>query len=165
VKHWRVTKYNPAYRDKDGAYRRDDWTSFDDIGREFSGRVLAMTDYMLVENSYVSSAIYFANESGIKQVVASELEIRETNLKISEGMSISIDNIPEVIRDVLRCHIWCKLELQPLFYLHFGYDYYMYIGNVVDLPGSAKFARACGLFVEDFASPYLLWDDIRKDKH
>src|SRR5260221_4317277 len=107
--------------------------SFDDIGREFSGSVLTAAEYMQIEECYIRSAITFANEAGIKEVLASEVEIRKTDLDISEGMRIRIDDASELIRQILRCHMWCKLELEPVFYLHFGYDYYMYIGNRVDL--------------------------------
>ncbi|MFL0507599.1 hypothetical protein ACH0B5_17895 [Ureibacillus sp. 179-F W5.1 NHS] len=30
---WRITKYNPAFRDQDGAYMKDEWISSSDIGQ------------------------------------------------------------------------------------------------------------------------------------
>jgi len=35
---YRVTKYDPAWRDASGAYIVDEWTSVTDIGRAFGGR-------------------------------------------------------------------------------------------------------------------------------
>jgi len=32
-----VTKYNPRFRKSSGAYTRDEWTSFADIGHSFGG--------------------------------------------------------------------------------------------------------------------------------
>jgi hypothetical protein len=158
MKHWRVTKYNPVYRDDSGAYRREDWTSFDDIGHAFSGTVLTMADYMQMEDRHVSAALHFAHAAGVSELVASEVELRDSNLRVSEGTIVNISMISEVIQAILRCQLWCKLERPPLFYLHFGYDYYMYIGNQFDLPSSINYARNCGLFVEECISPYLRWD-------
>ncbi len=33
---WRVTKYNPTFRDENGTYIKDEWTSFSDIGKKVS---------------------------------------------------------------------------------------------------------------------------------
>jgi hypothetical protein len=158
MKHWMVTKYDPAYRDISGAYRRDDWTSIDDIGRTFCGVVLTMADYLKTEDCYVSTALHFAHEAGVSDFVLSEIELRNSNLSVSENMVVTISEVSELVREILRSHLWCKLESKPHFYLHFGYDYYMYVGNKVDLPESVQSARDCGLFVEEYVSPYFRWD-------
>jgi hypothetical protein len=155
VKHWRLTKYNPDYRDSSGAYRRDEWTAFDDIGRVFQGIVLTIAEYEQMEDRYVSAAMHFAHEAGVSELTAVDVEARTPDFHLSDGMSISIQSAPSAIRAILRSHVWCKLECRQYFYLHFGYDYYMYIGCESNLPASIKFAVDSGLFVEDCASPYL----------
>ena len=35
---WRITKYNPDYRNKKGHYLLDAWTEHSDIGRSYDGK-------------------------------------------------------------------------------------------------------------------------------
>lgn len=68
--------------------------------------------------------------------------------QILEGKGVEL-----FIRDCLRENCWGKLENKTT-YIHFGYDYYVYIG--VDLPPACV---ACtvdkdGLFFEVMKSPY-----------
>jgi hypothetical protein len=60
----------------------------------------------------------------------------------------------------LREEFWCRLETEDRF-LHFGYDYYMYVGVKTTCSASITFAREVGLFVEQFDSPYL---EIKQDR-
>jgi len=59
------------------------------------------------------------------------------------------------MRMCLREAIWCKLEAEGRFYIHFGWDYYMYIGSDKSSADAIQLATSDGLFVEDFISPYL----------
>lgn len=56
---WRITKYNPCYRDIDGTYLRNEWTDFSDIGKVFDNNQLTKEEYFYIENLYVESAISF----------------------------------------------------------------------------------------------------------
>jgi hypothetical protein len=160
VKQWRVTKYNPAYRDTAGAYERADWTSIDDVGKIFQGTVLTQEEYARVEGLYVASAAQCVREAGIPGVTASSVEPRRSKLVISDGMFVDTALLPAVLRELLRCTMWCKLEHDHEFYIHVGYDYYMYIGYVDDLPTSLESAARSGLFVEGCPSPYLEWGSV-----
>lgn len=71
---FRVTKYDPAHRDSHGAYRHEEWTSFSDIGRRFSGKILTQADYDAVEDAYVVSAIGFLKQTGVDTLTACGLE-------------------------------------------------------------------------------------------
>lgn len=45
-------------------------------------------------------------------------------------------------------------------FVHFGYDYYMYIGSSKELPQDLRNKiENLGLFVENFESPYLPDDE------
>src|SRR6266404_642468 len=123
MKHWRVTKYNPAFRDSSGAFRGDDWIGFGQIGRVFRGTVLTLAEYKQVEDRYVNAAMHFAIEAAVRELVALDVEGGAPDFHLSEGMPISIPSVPSIIRPILRSEVWCKLECRPLFYLHFGYDY------------------------------------------
>jgi hypothetical protein len=45
---YRVTKYDPENRDAEGNYLIDEWTSFSDVGRTFSGKELTEQEYFQV---------------------------------------------------------------------------------------------------------------------
>ena len=59
VNQYRVTKYNPAFRDQSGAYTKDEWTFFGQIGRTFSGVPFTFDEYERVEQAYVQTALSF----------------------------------------------------------------------------------------------------------
>ena len=61
---YRVTKYNPNYRHVKGHFLKEEWTSFDDIGRVFDGEMLTLEKYKNVESAYLQTAMAFLHESG-----------------------------------------------------------------------------------------------------
>ncbi|WCK55874.1 hypothetical protein PP175_08100 [Aneurinibacillus sp. Ricciae_BoGa-3] len=106
---WRITKYNPEYRNDTGIYKKEEWTSFYDIGD-----------------------------------------------LIGDFDEISVENTPLLSRLILREHLWCKLEYESEFFVHFGYDYYMYVGSSIQCKDTIKkITKEFNLFVEHFNSPHL----------
>ena len=82
--------------------------------------------------------------------------LRENDIPIgllSNGAHLRLGQLGFVIPSILREEFWCRLEGEGCF-LHFGHDYYMYVGVPVPCPESQKLASRLGLFVEEFASPY-----------
>lgn len=72
----------------------------------------------------------------------------------SEGSAVDEQaQFADLIRRVLREEFWCRLEADECF-VHFGWDYYMYVGVSEACSKSRAFAAASGLFVEEFVSPY-----------
>ena len=67
---------------------------------------------------------------------------------------LPLDSIGEFIRRILRQEFWCRLEGSEGF-IHFGWDYYMYIGVPHPCPTARARAAELGLYVEEFASPYV----------
>jgi hypothetical protein len=49
VNEYRVTKYNPVFRDRSGAYTKAEWTCFKHIGQTYSGVLLTAEEYERVE--------------------------------------------------------------------------------------------------------------------
>jgi hypothetical protein len=45
---WRITKYNPAFRDERGAYLQDEWTGISDIEAVYDGEALTYAAYRKV---------------------------------------------------------------------------------------------------------------------
>jgi len=153
VFEYRVTKYDPSFRDARGAYLRDEWTSISDIGRSFGGTLLAREDYQRVEDAYVEAALGFLREAKQSALMAVALENHAQHpLGFGVGDVLRLEHVGEVIRHVLREDFWCRLEAPDAF-IHFGHDYYMYIGVPTPCPDTKKLAHERGLFVEDQISP------------
>jgi hypothetical protein len=150
----RVTKYDPAFRDREGRYLREEWTSVGDIDRPFGGVVLTREDYQRVENSHVEAALAFIREAGCGSLLAVGVENHGGSPSApAEDESLSGPRLEEAIRRLLREEFWCRLEGDGCF-LHFGYDYYLYVGVPASCPQACGVASRLGLFVEEFASPH-----------
>ena len=151
---YRVTKYDPRFRDPTGAYTRDDWTAVSDIGRSFEGVVLTNGEYDRVETAYASTAVAMLAEAGVESLKVTGLEQHgNMGAPFDENAVVSLSNIAEVARSVLRQEYWCRLE-SPEAFVHFGWDYYMYVG-IPKVPSLALAqAHERGLFVEVCESPY-----------
>jgi hypothetical protein len=74
MNEYRVSKYNPAFRDESDAYTKAEWTSFKDIGRTYSGVPLTAEEYERVEEAYVKSALRFLSEGGLSSIRVAGLE-------------------------------------------------------------------------------------------
>ena len=75
---------------------------------------------------------------------------------VEDQQVLSGAQIDDIIRACLREYAWCRLKGPGGAYLHFGYDFYMYVGvlksaKMLDLP------RA--IFLEEFESPYMSLGD------
>ncbi|UTE72069.1 hypothetical protein M1I95_17665 [Rossellomorea marisflavi] len=170
IKHqWRVTKYNPTFRDEHGYYTLiEEWTSPSDIGETFDGNELTLDDYLRVEEAYINSAIAFMEESGIQSVRVLGLEgsiteedrasfLYESEFEgvvLKEDSLVDLDALHLIMKMVLRDFIWCQLYDGDQFFIHFGTDYYMYVGSHVNCPAAIEWSATHGLFVESEPSPY-----------
>lgn len=164
---WRVTKYDPARRDEQGYYLPDDWTFFAQVGQVIGGRQLTHQDYLRVESAYVGTALRFMAEAGLTGLEVVDLQTHgQAHEDYLQGISLLPSSLKPgalvgggalegLIRLNLREALWCKLEAPNAFYLHFGWDYYMYIGSISPSPQAIGFARGSGLFVEEKPSPHL----------
>lgn len=159
---YRVTKYDPADRDEFGRY----------VGVEDS-----ISDHGPVEAAYLAAVAAFAEETGVQQ-----LEIREPEIAgfVNFGLDAPVDGyglealfpsdlsgyhdgaqVPvavglELVRAMLRDNgAWCRLEVEGRFFVHVGYDQYVYVGSIDPCERAQMRACALGLFAERIdASPY-----------
>lgn len=150
----RVTKYDPALRNAAGAYTRDEWTHFADVGRVLGGRRVTLEEYEEVERAYVRAAIALLREAAVAGLYVRDLEDSAGAGALTEGVYVATDDLEEVVQSLLREAYWCRLEGDGA-YLHFGWDYYMYVGVPATCPDAIAEATSLGLFVEPFVSPYL----------
>ncbi|NET61271.1 MAG: hypothetical protein F6K47_35635 [Symploca sp. SIO2E6] len=167
---WRVTKYNPRFRNRQGVYQVEDWTCVSDIGKTFNGHRLELEEYLATEERYVLTAMHFLEESGLSSLEVRELEADQEvsptvkhigldNLllqgsELHEKQKLSKTEIARACRLNLRNLLWCKLEETGKFFIHFGYDYYMYVGSLLPCPDSISYSQEIGIFVETMSSPY-----------
>jgi hypothetical protein len=171
--HLRITKYSPEYRDEQGGYLRNEWTSATDIGRTFVDGVLTLEEYLTVENAYVNAVKAIMNQLHLDKATIRGLEIYgdldalspvlrcdKTSLRLDsiyDGMIVSGQALEDVVRLCLREIIWCRLEGEKEFYVHFGYEYYMYAGYSDDI--RLDQVSEPGIYVEEYESPYMEVDD------
>ena len=164
---FRVTKFNPSFRDAEGRYLLDDWTSLTDVGKFFTGTRLTQSEYLKVEDAYVETVRRFLLSAGIASVRVTDAEQKDTfhvlslelkaeiegkNLAIEENTQLSAIDIDWAVRLNLRELFWCRLEGERGLYIHFGYDYYMYLG--IDDVDFALPLLPSGMFAELCESPY-----------
>lgn len=163
----RVTKYDPKKRNAQGYYLWDEWTEYSDIGKIYQGREVTITEYLDVEERYLAYIEAFLWALNVKEMAIYCLWIDKNNNdalkrlggepllpfeKIQEGGVLEGDEVLACVRSVLRGQIWCKLLGAKGSYLHFGYDFYMYLG--CDEPSLLIEPDIPGLYVENFCSPY-----------
>lgn len=160
---WRITKYNPQYRDDRGAYLKSEWTCYSDIGKTFEGKTFTLTEYLKIEDAYIQGVILFMECLNLDSLRISCLEkngrrpkkfIADNKLEIVNNSYVNKENIIHIIQLILRNEIWCKLKTKAM-YVHFGYDFYMYIGSIKPCDSIIKKIELSGLFVEKHPSPYV----------
>lgn len=158
---WKITKYDPLNRDADGSYLNDEkWTCFSEVGTKVS-----IEEYLKTEQNYINAIGSFMAEMGLNKayVIAleqwsDEVENQNANTFLSKiwiGKAITVQEVQELAKLTLRNAIWCKMGFKNQFFVHFGYDYYMYIGAIRECTKAIDAVIQSGLFVEGFDSPYL----------
>lgn len=152
MNQYRITKYNPIFRNMYGHYTAREWTDFSDVGKEFNGVILTMDKYLYYENAYIKTAISMLKSCNINNLIIKNLEIYN-NDNLFENQIFFLENIPNAIRNILRNNFWCKLETKE-FFIHFGFDYYMYIGCTLEKEKVTQIANSNHLYCEEFLSPY-----------
>lgn len=152
VNQYRVTKYDPKNR-VNGVYTKDEWISMYDVSKTYDGKLFTFAEYLKIEGAYLD----------VIDIVMDELNIDSVEIKAGERIFSALNNstldsreeVLMIARSVLREDFWCKLEAEN-FFVHFGYDFYMYIGADIDDEKMCKIAEENGLFAERInESPYL----------
>jgi hypothetical protein len=168
MNYYRITKYNPIYRNHAGWHVRDDWTSISDIGKQYNGVIFTFSDYIRYENAYIS-AIRLAMRSntvsrlqlcGIEKGYPKDyIDILEHDTieyidKIRNGNFVDYSNIDFCVRMILREMLWVKLIDKDMV-VKFGYDYYMYIGSRKPFDKELAIIVDLGLFVDKEVPPLI----------
>lgn len=147
---YRICKYDPQYRTPDGTYERDEWTDYSDIGKTFNGVVLTEEAYLSTERQHIACIADLLCCSGIDAV---EISRCENCGSWRNGQRISVNALAPLLQDCLRGNCWCVLTA-PDAYVHFGYDYYVYVGCPLAPDTVDSICREYGLFTNLQPSPY-----------
>ncbi|MFI9050267.1 S1 RNA-binding domain-containing protein [Streptomyces sp. NPDC053427] len=139
----RITKYDPRDRDARGRYTGPEDTD---------------SDHGPVEAAYLSAVAAFAEESGVRRLSVREPEHagRPVPPGFHDGAEVSLPAALELVRGMLRgSGGWCRLEREGTFFVHVGWDQYLYAGSHRPCPRALARTRELGLFPEPLAaSPY-----------
>lgn len=151
MREYRISKYDPVYR-INGIYQRKEWTSIADVGASFDGKILNMGDYLAVEQFYIRLLAFLAEKSKAFPLRIFNLEGGQEGVW-KEGQMIEPGIFSMIAADCLRENCWCRL-LSDNFFIHFGYDYYVYVGCDLTHGEIKNIASRFSLFVEERPSPY-----------
>ena len=172
MKKYRVTKYDPKNRNDKGHYMFDHWTEISDVGRTLEGELVTPEAYFKEEEDYVKAVIDILNDSNQnylrligfdEKLFKSALKENKKewfhdssfeNILLSEDLKIGIKDIPTIIRLNLRNYIHATLEIKDRYYVHFGYDFYMYVGAPSLSQKTIDKINITNVFIEDSWSPY-----------
>ena len=141
-----ISKYNPLFRDVNGAYINNEWTSISDIGKIYDNKIFSWEDYIETESLYVKAIFKILKYFQSNGIIISHLfqfedknyfnKYGNDNLKVTLQMIQTGDYISEIntisnlIELRLREHIAeleLKIEGSSQANITFGFDYYMYL--------------------------------------
>lgn len=165
---WRITKYDPQHRNSQGVFLQDEWTSYSDIGKTFGNIKFNYTEYLRIENVYISAIQSLMKCHDVPSLQITSLEKSKTLKKdlhntdnmitlfnnVKENDWVQQNDIEDFCKLILREKLWCKLRFNQKMFVHFGWDFYMYIGSSLPCNNAIIAVQKSGLFVENFASPY-----------
>ncbi|KQY84092.1 hypothetical protein ASD24_09895 [Paenibacillus sp. Root52] len=147
----------------------DGWTCPSEIGKVIQGNVFTLEQYLLVEDAYIDTIMAFLKEAGqqnlrVIQVLNRSISQEDqhsvlyeqefSQIVIREDGVYNTDEIRTICKMILRNYADCQLYAKDHFFVHFGWDYYMFIGSYRDSYQAIEFARSKNLSVEKCTSPY-----------
>lgn len=169
---YRISKYNPQYRDEKGIYSKEEWTSYSDVGKIYNGKVFDKNDYLKTEMFYCNTVLYILKVNKVKEVVIEDLElnysidelermlqskgfdlsVKEKNLitLLANGNKIKVYDLHIYLKLILRECFWCRLiDYESSSAIEFGYDYYIYLYSKSILSDEvADVWRQNGIYIE-----------------
>ena len=173
--HYQITKYDKILRGDTGVFLGpDEWTDASEIGSLVGGKILDLQEYLRVENLYIDAVLRLFDASNLSylRLCCAGLDKKDLNklltskrhlhdsaffdFDFAEDRKILRQEIPTVIKLILRNIAWARLEWSGKFYAHFGWDYYMYVGSHEAAENIIDEIEASGLYaVEIPDSPYV----------
>ncbi len=141
---YRISKYDPKHRDKNGAYTLDEWTSFSDVGEKVS-----MEEYLSIERNYLSFFNELCNKLDIKELEIYDIEVCGHNFD-GKMKQANIEESSLILKDIIREKFWCKFVVHEKFLLQTGYDYYLLLCCELDFVIVSDIASRQNLYCEKY---------------
>jgi len=160
-----IIKYNPIYRNDSGAFTKDEWIGYSDIGKTFNGKVLTKKEYEIIEGLYIKAVFIAMDYFGSKKLKISHI-YKLSNIKKAKLFGdlelfkeLKEFNIGDLISDKEKIRLLLKLKLRDYLgelelvidsksrsEILFGFDYYMYLNTNKDVTSLLKQISSTGLF-------------------
>ncbi|WP_226068310.1 hypothetical protein [Dickeya zeae] len=144
---YRVTKYRIIDNDGNLYSSPDEWTSFFDVGDKVDA-----DEYYKVESQYVDFILEACSFFSVNEFKLKGVELNG-DVQYSENQKIKVNFIENIVKDVLREEVWCKLVSDNIEF-HFGYDFYMYFLSKKNPESFIKKLNS-PLTVQEYTSPYI----------
>ncbi len=96
-----IVKYRPEYYDEDGHYQKDEWTSFEDVGSEYDGKIVTIDDYLEIENRFIDITHAIIEESRCEFVTLGYVE-QYRSKAVKEGKRVHVPHLDYCLRLALR---------------------------------------------------------------
>ena len=174
---YRLSKYNPEYRDEFGGYENNEWTSISDVGKSFDGVILNFEEYMRSEDAYVKSVkmildyckvtalkVTYIEKRGVLSVheynspnfPKNLYDLKTTTLYkgVKKGTVLTGWRVDRVIRLLLREELYLHLEPYPSnkkeqsLKVFVGFDYLMGIHTNINLRLLEEKLLDIGMYLE-----------------
>lgn len=94
---WRFTKYNPLFRDENGRFLQNDWTSLAEVGKTLAGnndQFVSVEEYLSLEKNYIEAILTFMRALHISALQVSALEKNNKTSQVKNVFSKSALFIP-----------------------------------------------------------------------
>lgn len=167
---WRISKYNPIFRDSDSIYTKtDEWTSVSELGKVVDGKPFTINEYLEIEQAFIDSIMKFIKLHKFTSIRIYSLEINKSSsdnkfslydtnfdsLDLTEDLEIGVENIPTVCKMILREFIFCHF-ISEQFFIHFAYESYVFFGSNSIQNDSLDIGKNDNIFIEQMRSPYYI---------
>lgn len=170
---YRITKYNPQFRNDEGMYLKEDWTAISDISKVFNGKELTIESYKKSEDSYITVIHLIMEYLNIphlkvtnitrsfsmemfKNIISNYHELYSEEMieyysSEKNNNTLEKENIDVFCRLILREDIGSKIFYNRKVKIFIGYDYLMSIHTSKSLDSMFPLFEQLGLYVEDFS--------------
>ena len=161
---YRISKYDPEFRNVDGVYMNDEWTSISDVGKVYNGQIFTMEKYAEIEKNYLR---FLESMLGSDKYMILKLECSNIDNLIDIGLfqsqskldnkkkirlpksitGMTISQVISFIRQCLQEKCWGKVKGDNKV-IYVGYEYYLHIDSKKEIPNIQEIAKTHCLFVE-----------------
>lgn len=168
LQKYRISKYNPLFRNDEGHYTKNEWTEFTDIGKIYDNIIFTYEEYLKIESKYINAILYIIKELRLKNVTLVGLNIysnNENNENIEPELLHIIDELDlfngSICVTIEELSSYLKLNFRDLInfdvvidntnIITFGYDFYMYYHTKISENEFDKIKESIeniGLFVD-----------------